>query len=50
MRSYLTSKNMYITLGLTAISVVAYIAVMDVFDFKTRGKRDDDSCCKDGCC
>jgi len=33
---------MYITLGLTAISVVAYIAVMDVFDFKTRGKGEED--------
>lgn len=49
MNSYLTSKNMYITLGLTAISVVAYIAVMDVFDFKNRGERDDNCCRKDGC-
>jgi hypothetical protein len=42
MRSYLTSHNMYITLGLTAISVVAYMAVMNVFDFKTRGKEEED--------
>ena len=48
MNSYFKSKSMYITLGITAISVVAYIAVMDVFDFKNRGEQDDN--CKDDCC
>jgi len=41
MDSYIKSKSMYISVGLVVVGVLSYLAIRDVFDFKTRGDEED---------
>lgn len=40
---YIKSRNMYISIGIAAIGVLSYLAIMDVFDFTSRTDEDHDA-------
>lgn len=43
MTPYIKSRNMYISIGIAAVGILSYLAIMDVFDFKTRTDEDHDA-------